>query len=388
MRHAPSILVLLPYPSTIGFAIGRLIRPWFAAASRAAGGSGGVHFCFKELDGTCHYLPEGFSNVVGFDVYSGRTSEIEGLASYVADNHIEALMALDLPVETPWLREVRERGVQTVISYFGTTASSINRGPKLFAKRFEVRFLRPHQPDLYIFESRAMARTATHGRGIAADSVTIIPTGVDPEVFHPEAGDGTDAHETFEIPRDRKIVVFMGHLAERKGVRVLLRAANHVVESMGRSDLHFLFLGNREGQEEDFRQDFGPAVAQGFVTFGGYHSEIPPLLTGCYLGCIPSSGWDSFPMSSLEMQACGLPVVVSDLQGTPETIEDGRSGVVVPTSDHVALAEALADLADDPARRQALSDYARRRIVESLTVDHQATRLADAIKTAVSARPQ
>ena len=119
-----------------------------------------------------------------------------------------------------------------------------------------------------------------------------------------------------------------------------------------------------------------------YITFGGYQRDIPELLAGCYAGCIPSSGWDSYPMSSLEMQACGVPVIVSDWQGCPETV-DGSSGIIVPAGDAVALAQAIARLATDTDGRGRMSRAAAERIRTSLTREHQITALVSQVDSVV-----
>jgi len=81
-------------------------------------------------------------------------------------------------------------------------------------------------------------------------------------------------------------------------------------------------------------------------------------------------------MSSLEMQACGLPVLASDLQGTPETVDDGVSGIVTRAGDPQELAAAIAALIDDPEGRMQMSVAARRRIEEGFTRAHQIAKLA------------
>jgi len=60
--------------------------------------------------------------------------------------------------------------------------------------------------------------------------------------------------------------------------------------------------------------------------FGGYRSDLDLLQRGCYAGVIASTGWDSFARSGLEMQASGLPVLVSDLRGLREVMEHDVSG--------------------------------------------------------------
>ena len=387
MRHKPNagslvrpcILVLLPYPSTIGFAIGRLIGPFFRAAANVAG-KDNVHFCFSRTDeGPSPYLPPGFANVVAADVSGRDAPGVAILADYVRRHGIDLVFALDLPVQARCLPSLRRAGVRTVVSYWGAPMSSMNFGLRRLLKRAEVAYLRPHRPNVFVFESHAMQALATMGRGISPADTVVVRTGVDANRFRPEPDSRDVVYRSFGIPADRQIVVFMGHLHERKGVHVLLQAADRVVDSE-RRDVHFLFLGNRDGEAEQFRPYFGPAVQRGFVTFGGYCDNIPELLSGCYVGCIPSSGWDSYPMSSLELQACGVPVVVSQLQGVPETISEGLTGQSVPASDPVALAKVIMALCDDPQTRDKMGRQARERIVNKLTVEHQVTRLTAVIR--------
>ena len=73
---------------------------------------------------------------------------------------------------------------------------------------------------------------------------------------------------------------------------------------------------------------------------------------------------DGIPNSLLEAMASGLAVVASDVAGIPEVVADG-SGLLVPPGDPVALASALARLADDSALRGRLGARAREHVVAS-----------------------
>ena len=364
------MLIIIPFGITISFAIVRLIGVFYEMAIRLAGDPTNVHFAFTSVgDGRSSALPPSFDRVVEFDPAAPTVAAVERLAAYIRNARISTVFALDLPVDAPYLPALRQAGVRRLISYAGAPMSSINRGPKLVVKRLEVAFFRPSKPDVFIFESEAMRDSGVLGRGLSRSSTTVIHTGVDEQVFRPAAGPTSLVYSRFGIPADRRIVVYMGHLDRRKGVHVLMQAAGHVAQAMRRTDIHFLFLGDRKGEAERFSVQVADARDQ--VTFGGYQSDVPAILAGCYLGCIPSSGWDSFPMSSLEMQACGLPVVVSDLQGVPETMADGTTGTVVPAGDSNRLAAAIVDLVDDPARRNTMGVAARRRIESGLTRTHQ-----------------
>jgi glycosyltransferase involved in cell wall biosynthesis len=384
MSTMSPILVTIGYDVGIGFAIGRLISSFYEMGIRLTGDPSAVHFAFTKVGGGSNpSLPAGFSNLVEFDGNHADEAGIERLADYVKANDIKVIFGLDVPVEASYLGVQRRAGVRIIVSYIGAPCSSLNSGLTLALKRFEVRMLRPDKPDHFILESEAMRRTAVNGRGIAAACTSVVPTGVDVEDFVPMPEAKQVVFDAFQIPTDRKIVVYMGHMHERKGVHVLLRAADVVVTARKRRDIHFLILGNRPDEIESFRDCFDRAETSPFITIGGYRDHIPELLAGCYVGCIPSTGWDSFPMSSLEMQACGLPVIASDCQGVPETIALLRTGLVVKAGDVEALAEAVIQMADNPTERDRMAAAARERIVSSLSRNHQIERLTATMRDIV-----
>jgi glycosyltransferase involved in cell wall biosynthesis len=373
-QRGGAILVMISYEIDVGFAIGRLIRVFFQACARLAGGADRVHFSFGQVAGRpCPNLPEGFANILEFDYKNPDASALRRLSGYIRQHGIETVIGLDLSASATFLPVARAAGAHNVIGYWGAPMSSINSGLKLLLKRLEVRLLRRHRPNLFIFESEAMRHMAVCGRGIPAADTAVVHTGVDADKFRPLPDAVGLMHARFGIPQNRRVVVYMGHLHERKGVQVLMQAMDYVVNQRSRKDLHAVFLGNRNGEETTFRKFWEPAATH--ITFGGYQSDIPELMAGCYMGCIPSTGWDSFPMSSLEMQACGLPVVVSDWQGVPETVADGETGMVTATGNVEALGDALIGLVDDPDRRARMSSAARARIEAGFTVPHQVDNL-------------
>lgn len=75
---------------------------------------------------------------------------------------------------------------------------------------------------------------------------------------------------------------------------------------------------------------------------------------------VPSIWFDPYPLTSLEAQACGTPVVAFRMGGLPEGIADGVSGIVVNEVSQTALTQALSELLTAPARLRELSDGASR----------------------------
>jgi glycosyltransferase involved in cell wall biosynthesis len=369
---------MVPYGIDVGFAIGRLVGVFYDVCVSLTGTAGNVHFAFAGLgDGTCANLPAGFRNLLDFNHHNFTRSAGRRLADYIRTHRVTAVFALDMPASSRCPALARRAGVRSVISYYGAPMSPPNSGVRLALKRLEVRLLRRHRPDLFIFESNAMRALGVRGRGLSPSATAIIPTGVDAERFRPMSSETGAVYRRFAIPPERRIIAYMGHLHERKGVRVLMRAMTAVVRRLGRQDIHFLFLGDRAGEAAEFASEWRDA--RDFVTFAGYQADIPQILAGCYAGCIPSNGWDSFPMSSLEMQACGMPVIVSDCQGTPETVADGVTGIVTPAGDEHALAAAIVELVDDPDRRREMSNAARDRIETGFTRAHQVANLVKSL---------
>jgi glycosyltransferase involved in cell wall biosynthesis len=372
------MLVLIQFEASIGYAVGRLVGIFHQMAVRATGDANAVHFGFARVGNErSRFLPPGFERLVEFDVARYGPADLERLAAYVQRHDIDTLFAFDLHPGAGFLPALRRAGIRHVVSYFGAPLSSVNAGLKLLLKRLELRLRWPAQPDLYILESEAMRQTATHGRGIPAARTAVVATGVDVNLFRPLATP-TLVREKFSIPDARRIIVFMGHLHRRKGVHVLLQAADLLVRQRGRRDLHFLMLGNRPDEPANF-QDCYSGEAASHITFGGYQSNIPELLSGCHLGCIPTTGWDSRPLSPSEMQACGLPVIVTDCQGLPETVDANRTGLVVPAGDVDKLAEAIVSLLDDEPRRAAMSVAAVERIRNGFSAELQVERLRAAM---------
>lgn len=376
MRQSKPILVMIGYPIDIGFAIGRLISAFYQMALRFSGNPDHVHFSFGRTAGqVCATLPNDFTNLLELDYNHYTSADEQRLCDYIKANSIEILFALDMRVKCPYLAAARRAGVENVVSYWGAPMSSFMPPLKLLMKRLEVGLIRRSKPDYYIFESEAMRAFAVGGRGLKKSRTTVIPTGLDTTRFRRRSELESVVRDKFVIPKDRKIIVFMGHMHERKGVHVLLKAANYLVNDLGRTDIHYLFLGNTEAEARHYMDLLGEEKA--YVTLGGYQMDIPEILSGCDIGCVPSTGWDSFPMSSLEMQSCGLPVIASDLQGVPETIVDGVTGIVVPAGDHVALGKAVVSLVDDSAKLGRMASAARLRIESDYTCEMQIARLTN-----------
>ena len=94
----------------------------------------------------------------------------------------------------------------------------------------------------------------------------------------------------------------------------------------------------------------------------GFRSDPERFLAKAAVFVLPSR-FEGMPNALLEAMAAGLAVIVTDASPGPlEVVEPGVSGVVVPSDDPVALAEAMQELAADPERCRQMGAAARQRI--------------------------
>lgn len=160
------------------------------------------------------------------------------------------------------------------------------------------------------------------------------------------------------------LIVAVLSLRFQKGVDVLLRALPSVFAQL--TDARAAVVGN--GPE---RATLVSLADQLGLNRSGRLLMLPfEAPSARYLRCadiyVLPSRWDSTPIGVLEAMACGVPQVVSDVDGEESVVQS--TGAIVPRDDPVALAKALIDLARDPARRRRMSEASRARYAEHFTV--------------------
>lgn len=306
------------------------------------------------------------------------SSHNEAVRESIQVNNVRSVLAFDLQYPSAIIRELRTAGAKRIVSYWGASMSGLNSGLKLAVKRLEWP-LRRYKPDLFVFESEGMRQTATHGRGIPATKTEVVSLGVDIERFAP-GNDVSYAHSQFDIPVNRGIVFYSGHMERRKGVHVIIEAAKRLIDQHGRHNIHFLICGNQPGEEDRFIDSLTDHPAAEYVTFAGYRSDIPELMRSAMMGTIASTGWDSFTMSSIEMMASGLPIVVSDLPGLKETVVHNESGYIFEAGNADQLAVHIDTLAGDSALVERLSQNARARAVSEFSQEVQIASIAKLLR--------
>ncbi|EYD72067.1 glycosyltransferase [Limimaricola hongkongensis] len=190
----------------------------------------------------------------------------------------------------------------------------------------------------------------------------VVHCGVDPALY-------ADAPPP---PDDR--LLFVGRLSAVKGVPVLLRAFAQARQA--RPDLTLDLVGDGPDRAvlERLARDLGLGDA---VRFHGYRgqSEVAALLRDTGILVLPSFA-EGVPVVLMEAMAAARPVIATRVGGVSELVEDGRSGLLVPPGAEAPLAEAIAALAGDQARRAAMGEAGRAAVKAGFDARLEAARLA------------
>ena len=170
---------------------------------------------------------------------------------------------------------------------------------------------------------------------------------------------------------DGPTVLEVARLAEVKGQRTLVAA-------LAGLDAAAVFVGRDLEQGGAYRETLlREAERLGVadrVVLAGYRGDVPQLVAGCDVFCLPSTV-EGLPIVILEAMAQGKPVVATDVGGTPELVVDGVTGLLVPPGDPARLAEALGSLLADPARAMTMGEAGRARVRERFDAAASAERV-------------
>ena len=220
--------------------------------------------------------------------------------------------------------------------------------------------------DLFFVMSRFAKRQFVLG-GLAEEKIRVKP--------HFVADPGGRRRE----PSASRQVVFVGRLSPEKGLDALLEAWRMA----GPSDLELLIVGSGPQRPELER------TAVPGVRFTGWlpPHEVRSLLLSARALVFPSLWYETFGLVIVEAMAGGLPVLASDLGGTPELFGDRAPGWLAPPGDIDAWAEAIQRIADDDAGIDRAGAVARSRYEAAFTPDKGLRLLEDGYESVLN-RPR
>jgi D-inositol-3-phosphate glycosyltransferase len=184
------------------------------------------------------------------------------------------------------------------------------------------------------------------------EQIMIVPPGVDLHTFHP--CNQPKSRAQFGVAQDIQVILFVGRIEPLKAPDVLIKAVAELTRrDPGRRErLQLIIIGGPSGSNGEWSRTLGPlAIDHGIedmVDFRPHSARSELFRWYCVSNVVAVPSYnESFGLVALEAQACGRPVVATDVGGLRHTVRDHYSGLLVDGHDERRWADALATILDD-----------------------------------------
>ena len=206
---------------------------------------------------------------------------------------------------------------------------------------------------------------------------TLLGNGIDLKQFDPSGFDEEDRRAVraeLGLSTELPVVTIVARLVADKGIHEFI-AANGLLGSSHQ----FIVVGATEPQKWDAlsQKDIEAARSDG-VRFLGRRQDVARILAVSNVFALPSYR-EGFPRAAMEAAASGIPVVASDIRGCRQVVDDGETGILVPSRDAEALADAIEQITTNPglaysmgtaARAKAIREFDETNVLEIVNYTH------------------
>lgn len=198
----------------------------------------------------------------------------------------------------------------------------------------------------------------------------LVPRGVDTQKFKPGARPIRSLRQELGTPPGARVILAVGHVIPVKGHDLLLEAVR------GIDDIEVWIAGSLGdgAHAERLRRLAESEGLAGRVRFLGVVEDIASLHAESQIFVHPTrpdGRQEGCPVALLEAMASGMACIATDIAGSQDVIEHGKSGFLVPALNAMALRAAIEKVLSDEALRLSLGSEARRRIVEQYSIERE-----------------
>ena len=211
--------------------------------------------------------------------------------------------------------------------------------------RRDALFLRP----VHRFAFVSHQTRATFPLRLPDSRTTVLYDGIDPAPA-PDPGDRAAVFAEFGLPADTFLFGMAARVSPQKDYPTLIAAAAKVTARHPHA--RFFIIGDcsrSEAHREHYAGLIPLLTTHGLhksVIFADFRTDVPRLLNALD-SFVLSTHWEGFPLVILEAMAHALPVVATAVDGIPEIVREGETGLLYPHADSSALAAQLNRLIED-----------------------------------------
>lgn len=225
--------------------------------------------------------------------------------------------------------------------------------------------------DAFLVPSDRFATELVGNFSVDSLAVQTIPGVVDAQRFSPEL-DTAEVFRELGAPPNTPLIGIVSRIKPGRGHAKLIAAFRKVAPDHPSAQL--LIVGKGEAAD-DLKKRNDDLVQSRRLRFLGYRTrDLPNILNALTAKVLLGEGSDGTCRAVLEAMACQTPVVAAEVGVLPETVEDGKTGLLVRPDDPQFLEVALRSVLENPERMEQMGQAARQVILEKHTVEQAAKR--------------
>jgi glycosyltransferase involved in cell wall biosynthesis len=238
----------------------------------------------------------------------------------------------------------------------------------------------------YVAGSAFIRDVGVRRRVVPAARTTVIHYSSRQQVGDATPADRARLRADLGLPEDALLVALVGRVEDQKGVDHLVRAARSVTAQVPAAHVVVVGDGTRRAEMERLAADLDLADR---VHFTGWRHDLTDVMRAIDVLALPSR-WEAFGIVNLEAMAAAKPVVGFAVEGIPEVVVHGETGLLSPAGDEEELARDLVRVLTDPDLAVRLGAAGRRRFLERFAPEQMVqahVELYDRLLAAVPERP-
>ncbi len=300
------------------------------------------------------------------------TKDDQEIIGIIRDNHYDTIIVVDTGKAFKWLQKANYQGPVIVEA----------RTPELNKLKPHLKNFRGIEPETIIVPSQYQKRLVS----ILTDDIPInvIYNGVDTSFFRALPTDTIDFENAPILPKDKKIIGWIGRLDNRKNWQMLIEVAK-IIKSE-REDIEFWLIGGAQSiQREEFAAKWQEEGLTDIIKWFPFipYQQMPHVYAkirhsgGCTLATTKT---ESFGNTFIESMVCGVPVVASKMMPITELVTHGETGLLFRGQNVEDAVKQLYGILDNHESYLQISEAAIERVHQKFAIQKVAGEYIDLLK--------
>lgn len=303
------------------------------------------------------------------------TKDAKKIKKIINENHYDAIIVCDTKDAYKWIRKSNYQGPVIIEA----------RTPELIKLTPHLKSFKGIEPISIIVPSHYQKRLVS----ILTESIPInvIYNGVDTSFFKALSTDEIDFVKEPILPKDKKIVGWIGRVDKRKNWQMLIEVAKHIKQE--RDDIEFWLIGGAQSvQREEFKERWLEEDLTDIIKWFPVipYQQMPHVYAkiresgGCTLATTKS---ESFGNTFIESMICGVPVVASRIMPITELVMEGETGALYRGQNEDDAVQQIYSIIDNPDLQKQMSQTAIKRVQEHFAIEVVAEQYVNLLKKLV-----